>query len=440
MRRPPPRRSRPPCSLALPLAAAVLLLPLSSRADDLSDAKALFRAGVAAYTTGEFEAAIQAFRQAYAITPRPGLLFSMAQAHRRQFYAGERRDRRHLDRAIEGYRAYLEAVPKGGRRLEASQALEVLERARRALSPTEPEPKASIGPDDPEAPDAEQEDERPAMPSPPDPPTEPTRIMVTSPVDGVAIALDGASPQPQPLIAEVSPGSHRITVSAPGYASVSQTVDAVPHDLVPRHVELDPLPAELVLSAPTSAEVAVDGRPVGGLGLRSRLSLPAGRHRLTVTERGHQPHVEILELERGSLTERDVSLSPTSQRIASYVVLGGAGAALLAGGILAGTAAAFESDADDILERSRSENITDADADAYDGAIRTRNDLRIAAGVSLAGGLLLSAAGLTMLLLDQPSVPPWTSDDEASPSDEPPVELELDVGARGGTFGIRWRL
>jgi hypothetical protein len=421
------------------LLLAALSLPTSARADDLTDAKALFRAGVAAYTSGEFEAAIQAFRQAYAITPRPGLLFSMAQAHRRQFYAGEHRDRRHLDRAIASYRAYLEAVPTGGRRLEASQALEVLERARGALKPVETESKENDGaPDDPEAPEAEEEL---PTPPPPDPPTEPTRIMVTSPVDGVSIALDGGPPRPQPLIAEVSPGAHRVTVSAPGYATITQTVDAIANDLVPRHVELEPLPAELVLSAPTSAEVAVDGRSVGGLGLRSRLSLPAGRHRLTVTERGHEPHVEILELERGSVTEREVSLSPTGQRIASYVVLGGAGASLLAGGILAGAAAAFENDADDILERSRSENITDADADSYDAAIRTRNDLRIAAGITFAGGLLLSATGLTMLLLDQPSIPPWTSEDDDAPiSDEPPVELELDVGSRGGTFGIRWRM
>ncbi len=41
-----------------------------------------FDAGARAYESGQFEAAIQAFDQAYAISPREGLLFSLAQAHR----------------------------------------------------------------------------------------------------------------------------------------------------------------------------------------------------------------------------------------------------------------------------------------------------------------------------------------------------------------------
>ena len=70
------------------LAAAGLVVALSitarARADDaaVERAQALFNVGAQAYAQGDFSGAIDAFEEAYRVSQRPGILFSIAQAHR----------------------------------------------------------------------------------------------------------------------------------------------------------------------------------------------------------------------------------------------------------------------------------------------------------------------------------------------------------------------
>ena len=105
-----------------------LLHALSARADDkLKDdprARQFFEVGAQAYAKGQYLLAIDAFKEAYTITQRPGLLFSLAQAHQRQFRASG--DEQHLVQAIEHYRRYLSRVSSGGRHADASAALNSL--------------------------------------------------------------------------------------------------------------------------------------------------------------------------------------------------------------------------------------------------------------------------------------------------------------------------
>jgi hypothetical protein len=58
--------------------------PASERAT-AQQARAFFEIGAQAYAVGDYVAALDAFREAYALEKRPGLLFSTAQAHRRLF-------------------------------------------------------------------------------------------------------------------------------------------------------------------------------------------------------------------------------------------------------------------------------------------------------------------------------------------------------------------
>src|SRR5262249_49982115 len=67
-----------------------LLTAASGRADDVEQAKNYFNAGATAYAAGQFVAAAQAFDQAYKLAPRPAILFSMAQAERRQYVIDSR--------------------------------------------------------------------------------------------------------------------------------------------------------------------------------------------------------------------------------------------------------------------------------------------------------------------------------------------------------------
>ena len=84
----------------------------------------MFEAGGKAYDRAQYDVALQAFQQAYELVPKDGLLFSIAQSHRRLHTING--DVRHRDQAIAAYRLYLDRVKTGGRVSEAVKALEEL--------------------------------------------------------------------------------------------------------------------------------------------------------------------------------------------------------------------------------------------------------------------------------------------------------------------------
>jgi len=101
------------------LAASLLTrAPALAQEDATAQAKTLFNAGAQAYERTQYTAAIQAFEQAYKLAPRPGILFSTAQAYRRRYIVDRRPE--DLSIAIARYREYLDKVPQGGRRNSGS--------------------------------------------------------------------------------------------------------------------------------------------------------------------------------------------------------------------------------------------------------------------------------------------------------------------------------
>src|SRR5882672_9815610 len=87
---------------------AQLVAPRGAHAEDPRDdprAREFFDFGARAYSNGQYLLAIDAFQEAYKLTERPGLLFSLAQTHQRQFRASG--DEQHLAKAIDSYRRYL---------------------------------------------------------------------------------------------------------------------------------------------------------------------------------------------------------------------------------------------------------------------------------------------------------------------------------------------
>ena len=72
-------------------------------------ARAAHRRGTAAYQLGNWDEAIAAFRQAYALAPTPGLLFNLAQAYRAKGPEG-------CADALRTYRAYLREDPQAPNR------------------------------------------------------------------------------------------------------------------------------------------------------------------------------------------------------------------------------------------------------------------------------------------------------------------------------------
>ena len=134
-------------SLALATVIACMLGTTAAQAIEpavLEEAKVLFVAGDKAYSAGNFPAAIRAFQEAYKKAPLPPLLFSIAQAYRREYAIGRKPE--NLREAIAHYRKYIELVPQGGRRADAAAALAELEVMAAQSAPSDPAAPQSPSP------------------------------------------------------------------------------------------------------------------------------------------------------------------------------------------------------------------------------------------------------------------------------------------------------
>jgi tetratricopeptide (TPR) repeat protein len=370
------------CALALPLLLASLP---AAAADDAATKQALafFEVGAQAYDAGNFKAAIKAFDEAYRLAPRPGVTFSLAQAHRRQYGLDRKPD--DLRAAVKHYREYLGKVETGGRREEVLQALDYLEPLAEKLGNT-PDPGAKA------APKVEPQ----------------TSLMIMTRVKGAMISVDGGKPATTPVVAEVKPGKHTVRVTADGYFPDEREVPASAGITTPVDVPLQEMPGLVEIDAPSGAEVSVDGRPRGAAPFAKPLDVQAGRHLVTVTRNGYRVHAEEIDLARGEKKAVHAPLARTAQRKASFVLMGAGAGGLIAGGVLAALAVGKQHEAQDIGNQASGTGCPPLQAGctlaAYDDARNARDDLRRWAGVAAGGGLALGVGGLLLYAFDQPSV------------------------------------
>jgi tetratricopeptide (TPR) repeat protein len=122
---------------ALVLAVIVWVWAPSARAADaqaLRDAKVHYDRGMAHYAVGEFAAAVEEFKSAYALTAAPGLLFNAAQASRLG---------KDYEQALNFYRSYLRSAPTASNRDDVERRILEMEAqiaANRPPPPTPPQP------------------------------------------------------------------------------------------------------------------------------------------------------------------------------------------------------------------------------------------------------------------------------------------------------------
>jgi hypothetical protein len=378
-----------------------LLLAPIARAEgpgDVERAKESFKAGATAYGAGEYLAAIQAFDAAYALTPLPPIAFSLAQAHRRQYFAGHQRA--HLDRAIALFRRYVDQVQSGGRRADALDALSQLEPLAAG--------KSSDGGPESEA-------------------ARPTRLMIICEAPGARVALDDDGGVASPLIREVPPGPHHVAVSAPGFFPVEREVSAVVGELIPMTVALRERPSTLAVKAPREAELYVDGSFAGRGGPEVRLELPSGAHRLVVAEKGHRVSAQSLELERGTVSSVAVELQQTTQRRASNRLFIGGGLALGAGVVLGALAVRSEVQAKDFLARRQKQNVTASELNEYEEDQAARGRYRTAAVVALGASAAMLATAAFLHELDNPEAQELYRAARPADGARPPESAHLQV-------------
>ena len=343
---------------------------------DIQRAKQSFQAGATAYAAGEYLTAIQALETAYALTPLPAIAFSLAQAERRQYFVAH--DKAHLDRAIALYRGYVERVSEGGRRADAIEALSQLE----PLAALQARPDAPVlGPTS----DVRR-----------------TRLMITSETAGARLALDGAASASSPLIREVTPGDHRVVISADGHFSSERRVRALEGELVVVPVALRERPSRLGLLTSAGAEVYVDGAFASQGGQQLSLELPSGLHRVVVGQKGFRVVSQTLQLQPGEVRNLDVRLERTRQRKAALTLFVAGGAALGTGVLLSALSIRAENQAESLLSLRAQGRATPEDLDDYDDAVAQRDHFRLATIITLASAGGLFVTGLFLHELDRP--------------------------------------
>ncbi|MEI7895156.1 MAG: PEGA domain-containing protein [Myxococcales bacterium] len=340
----------------------------------LEEAKRDFEAGATAFAVGQFAVAAELFARSYDHAPRPGTLFSLAQAERRQYYVD--RDPEHLRRAIDALRRYVGGVDQGGRRTEAVDVLTELEPLYERVSRTLPAPSAR----------------------------QVTRLMVSS-RPGSVVLVDGKLRSETPFIRDIEPGRHRVQVEVAGCFPESREVEVKEGAFVVLDVTLRERPATLRIGAPGGAEVFVDGVSHGRAPLANSIALPAGDHTVSVVRSGSLAWQKNLRVDAGGDIPIVVELRTSPQRTASWATLGAGGAVLVTAGVFVGIGLVYQGQARDFLGMQSSGPVSSWDIQDYHRAQHARDDWRTAAQYTAIGGAALLGLGGALYFLDRPSPP-----------------------------------
>ena len=387
------RRFRQRASILL-VSASLVLAGHEVRAQDtaLDTAREYFQAGAQAYAVGEYAAAIQAFEQAYQLVPRPAVLFSIAQAERKQYFLDHQVP--HLTKAINLYRKYLAQEPHAARKADAVQALSELEPIV-ARSPT---PQSVSNPDT-----------TAGIVTPTS-----TRLMIASSTPEAQIALDGDTDVDSPLIREVAPGKHQVRVTAPGFVDTTRRIIAVKGDLVTVDIALVERPAQLVVIAREGALLSIDGRVQGACPFPKPLELSAGSHLITLTARGYVGLSTEQTLVRGETTVVHAPMHRTVQRTTALIMLGASASVVTAGAVFAGFAHQQGNSAHGFLDARGHQPLSPDDLAQYYSARGDRDRLDTAALAAFGAGAALAIGGVALIALDPGTVNPAVPDKDHS--------------------------
>ncbi len=364
--------------LGLFVAATTASLAASGQGS-VDQAKALFDGGAAMYDKAHYDEAIQAFEAAYKIAPRSGILFSIAQAHKKQFFFDKNPE--HLREALRAYREYVEKTPNGARRAEAVASVAELEpyTARFDMSKVASPAAGS----------------RAA-----------TTILVQANASGLEVMIDGKKSPDDAMHWAVSPGKHTVKVSAPGFAAQEQEVTVADGEYRPVLFQMKELPAFLSIETESGAQVSIDGRLAGNTPLLRPLDIEPGTHLVTVAKNGFKGYSEEIEFHHGEKRSLGVPLSRTGQRYASYVLFATGAAAAIAGGVFTGIAIHEQVAAQHILDQRNTATISGPQLLEYQNDVDARESWKKIAGAAFGGAAVAGAVGLVLYTFDQPVIGP----------------------------------
>jgi hypothetical protein len=366
-------------------------------ADETARARTFFNAGAQAYGAGKYADAVRSFEQAYALAPRPTVLFSLAQAERKDFL--DRPDANTLHHAIAHYKEYLQVVPSGGRRTEAEDAKNDLEARLARLDPKDA------------APTTPAEKRKP-------------RVTVFSPTPNVQVTIDGSAPSDLPYFADLLPGKHKVRVFGEGYFDAEQEISGDAGIDVPVNLALREKPALVSIELDASSEVYVDGRLVAETPLGRPIEVPSGPHVVAIAQNGKKSWSQEVVLERAKPFAVHPQVQTSNQRIVADAMLIGGAASVVAGGVSLVLSLSAESTAKDIESQRAKGGITQKQLNDNNDAITRRDTTRTAAILFSSIGAAVLGGGALFYAFDKPPIallPPRSV--EPTPKPSGPMDL-----------------
>lgn len=375
--------------------ASLLALSLvgTAQAEDRAMAERYFRLGEKAYQAQNFEAAGQNFEEAYKQFPLAEIAFSAAQAYRRQYRIDPKPE--YVALAVKHYKTYLGKVKSGGRVADAADALSEMQQELEKLI------KSGVKVSEDLARDYTILNINPSLGKQASgggmqEVTDVDRKEVTK----VSVQLDGKPAEPFAPI-NVTPGEHRISVSADGYFTQEKVTNVQQGASQIADIELSPKPATVKVKTEAGAKILVDGRPQP----TAAFEVDAGRHVVSVLRRGRKGVARELTVRRGQELVLDQPLEMTGRRRVVPWLLVGSGVAFALTGVNVVLALRKDSDASDLLDvriRMMGDQ-TAATLEQYNDA-RTWRD-RYVTATWMTGAACVSLAGIAALLYytDNPS-------------------------------------
>jgi len=397
-------------TLSLALLAAT---PRVARGEgNVEQAKTQFTLGAQAYTAAKYDVAVTAFEEAYRLLPRPEILFSLAQAEKKQCVAVK--DATLLKKALAHYRQYYALdLPQNSRKTEAVESIQYLEQLA-----TQPEYGGG----------------QPAVAQ-----KSPTKLAVFSSADGAHVYIDGRSQGDVPFVGPVSPGKHTVLVRLEGFTDASRevlvpegTTQTIPMPLTERAVGV-------AFDTSPGADVYVDGRFMGRTPFPVEgAPLSPGNHVVVVVKNGRRLATKDIKVERSRPIVVRMPLETSTQRVASYVVGGLGLAAVVGAGAFYAVAAAEQARAENRLDQQDAGTLDVGGLRQYTQAATNRDAFRAAGTITGIAGLTVFTGAVLLFAFDTPdpkSVPlRGTDEPKAKPKGDFDVSIAPSFGPMNGAF------
>jgi tetratricopeptide (TPR) repeat protein len=273
-----------------------------SSSSSIDAARARYDAGAAAYAAGQYQRAIQEFREADRIAPRPALSFNIARAYDK---LGDEA------RALEFFRQYLRRDPNAKTATETRARITALEAVLQARGVQQ--------------------------------------LSVYSSPPGASLRIDDRLVGVTPWTGELAPGKHRLSLTAPGSSETTREIDLPRAEAMDVDMSLGPeqggapvptrSPVSSGASSPPGVVASEKTSETARFGVWPWVAIGAGGAAL-VTSLGFELSRRSAEEEAENTPHRDFRdyqeryETMESRKTTARVFLGVGGALMIAGGVL----------------------------------------------------------------------------------------------------------